>query len=326
MIQLTFISLLFSLNLLCETNSEKAFLSELNNIKNQFTEKIQSLDKPAHSGDPQSQLDIARAYLQLVAATHASKTQELRSRAWYWYNKAISNKNNKKVSSIAAKELSYSYFLEENETELRKLSKRNFAPAQYHLGKLLLKKDPQSSEAMDWLEKAGKAKHSEALKSLYQQYNNVFTQNYNPQKSLYWHTQADKNGDIEATYELARIYYSGFGKKWPEFKKDIRKANALYLKAGQHGHTEALVYLGKLYVKAKSYKHAHTVADALIQKKKSEGYYLKARLLNHGWGTQPNKEKAIQLMRTAKEKGHFLAGSDLEIMQKQLQEEKNSKK
>src|SRR6266498_326708 len=61
-------------------------------------------------------------------------------------------------------------------------------------------------------------------------------------KAFYWHRNAAENGDIEAQYNLASLYYEGKGTE-----KNLEKAFYWYQKAAKNGHKFAQIILALYY-------------------------------------------------------------------------------
>lgn len=296
-------------------SSDNRLMDELNTLNSESLQKAQQLKLNAQAGDINAQLKLAQTYMAAIAGTHISKTAFLREKAWHWYNKAMNQQTDKKASMTAEKELSYSYYLEEREDKLREMVQGRYPEGFYQLGLLLLKKDHNSSEGIQKLEAVGKQQHSKAAEKLADQYSNTFVKHYDVKKSYHWHKEAAKKGDPRYIYELARMYHYGFGDKWPEFKKDVKKANRRYVEAATYGNTDAQIYILPLSIRAKDYKNAHVLADALIKKNRAEGYFYKAEMLFQGQGLAKDKDKAIKLMKIAKTKNYHPANTALDTMQ-----------
>lgn len=296
-----------------DTNEE--LFQMLSAIKSEASERVINQLPKAKAGNPKAQLKVAQSYLAIIPGTHASKTTSLREQAWYWYEKAMTQDTDKKVARTAEKEAAYSYYLEEREDKLRAMVKGRYPEGFYQLGLLLLKKDHNSKEGIAKLEAVAKQGHVKAAEKLADQYSNYFTDHYDVKKSYQWHKEAAKKGDPRYIYELAKMYHHGFGDKWPEFEKNIRQANIHYLEASNYGNTDAQLYLIQFLLRAKNYKNAHILADELIKKKRAEGYFYKSEMLFNGQGIAVDKDKAIELMKVAKKKDYYPAGSALESME-----------
>lgn len=295
--------------------NQKQLIDELNTLKAEAEKSIVELESQT-TRSPTDQLTLARRYMEIIPATHASKVPPLREKAWHWYTKAMQQSVDKKASRTAEKELAYSYYVEEREDKLREMIKGRYPEAYYQLAMLLLKNNPDSVEAIKKLESLGK-QHTKAAEKLADQYNNPFVKYYDVRKSYQWHKEAAKKGDPKYIYELARMYHHGFGDQWPEFKMDIKQANQHYLKAANYGNVDAQIYLVSLFRRVNNYKNAHLLADELIKQKQAEGYFHKGEMFFQGQGVNVDKTKAIQLMGKAKAMDYHPAISALAAMEAQ---------
>lgn len=116
--------------------------------------------------------------------------------------------------------------------------------------------------------------------------------------------QAQKEGNDNALYSLAYMFYYGYGTK-----QDYQQALLWFLKASEHGSTSAYGYLGYMYGHGQGIKENNKKAvyyyklgvkynDADSMCDLSE-YYI------NGWGVQKNYFKALELVK----KGYQLKGS-----------------
>jgi TPR repeat protein len=283
---------------------EATFLAELKDANATAVATIEEIEPKAIAGDPNAMLNVARAYWQLVVLASGDQEQAIMETSWRWYEKAARQTDDPAIAAEAASELVENYWYQENIKGLQYWANEGHADAQFRLADRL-RRDPEGrAEAIQWYRKSAEQGHLKSVAWMASATElGTFTEIDLP-ASLQWWTKGSELGDPEMTYQLARRYHLGYGSRWPEFTKDIRKANALYLQAGNAGHVEALVYLARLFVYAKSDKNADVVTGELIRMKRPEGHFYRGELFEKGIGRDIDLEQAKYYYEKAFEMGY----------------------
>ena len=288
---------------LAQTLEEK-FLKELKEANQEAAEKVEALESRAAAGDPKAMLEIARAYWGLVPMAGGEAEPAFKAQAWAWYEKAARQQIDSEVGKEAVEELVTNYWYQEKLDGLQEWATSGNASAQYYLANRLWKEQARRSEALDWYEKAATNDHLKAIQWMANETENGWFGEANLPVSLKWLTKGAELGDLEMKYQLARRYHFAYGPRWPEFEKDMRKANQLYLDAGNAGHVESLIYLSRLFIMAKSGTNAEIVTNKLMDAKKAEGWFYRGEMYEKGVGRDLNLNKAKANYKKALEMGY----------------------
>jgi len=115
-----------------------------------------------------------------------------------------------------------------------------------------------------------------------------------------WYAIADKNGDVNATFQLALLYESGRG-----VPKNRKKGAELFAKAAKMGNSEAKYNLALLHVEGLYASPSYTKAAKLMKEAAdaglAEAHYDYGIMLNEGAGVVPDtKAGAAQIGIAAK--------------------------
>lgn len=117
-----------------------------------------------------------------------------------------------------------------------------------------------------------------------------------------WYALADKNGDVQATFELALLYQDGRGV--PENRE---KAAELFKKAAAEGHIEAKYNLALLHVEG-AYAEPNLIRAAQLLQETAEAKLPEAQydygiMLIEGAGVPPDLTAGAEQIRLAAEEG-----------------------
>ena len=115
--------------------------------------------------------------------------------------------------------------------------------------------------------------------------------------------QAEK-GEIQAQYELGRIYYMGVG-----VRIDYGKAEVWFRKAAEKGDADSQFMLGGLYHFGQSVPHDEGKAFLWVMKAAQQGHgdaeFFISTCYSEGWGVAKNDAQSIAWLRKGAEQGHL---------------------
>ena len=176
----------------------------------------------------------------------------------------------------------------------------------------------------------------------------------NPEQAYYWFNEASKKGDAAGMYNLGSCYRDGFGveedaeqaAEW--FKKsadlgnvsamkdlaeyyqevlvDEKKTKIWYLKAAESGDAEAQNKIGVIYANEGNDSEAIKWYQKAMEQKNAWATRNYAICLFNGYGCNVNTARAIDMMQEAISLGLSQAEEDLEIMLKNISDEKEIEK
>ena len=282
-------------------------MEELNEANAEAAENVAKLTPQAEAGDAEAQLELARAYWAMVVMAKSDIQETVKETSWSWYEKVVEQTKDLKVKAEATKELATNYWYQEKMDGLQSLAEKGVADAQYYLADRLSSSNETMKQAIEWYEKAAENGKTESMAWLASNFQLGMVVEQDVKKAFEWLKKGAEAGDPEMTYELATKYHNGFGSFWPEFEKDIRKANELYQKAANAGHTGAQIYLAKLLIYAKLGANAEVVTGWLLDKEVAEGYFYRGRMYELGIGRDMNLDKALAHYQVALKKGYLQA-------------------
>lgn len=210
------------------------------------------MKKPAEAGNVQAQ--------KLLAELHYYQKEEAESRKWYL---KAANQNDTHSQCI----LAFFYIQEKNITQAlfwyEKAAARNDKTALFNLGAIysngvLVSKDYKKAKV--YYEKAANLNHAGAqyrLGNIYADVDNDF------QKAFEWHKKAADNGDVDAKFLVAGLYYSGI-----DVEKDYENAKKLFLELAKKNHSNALYMLAVMHEDdekdmQKALEYYHKAAEGL---------------------------------------------------------------
>jgi len=123
-------------------------------------------------------------------------------------------------------------------------AKKDYAPAQFNLARMLVVDPERVSEGVSWMEKAAEnGSRKGMLFCAVSSLEGASGFEKDPAAALKWLTKADEAGVPEAKLYLGRMYQAGFG-----VEKDVEKAKALVSEAADTGLDDALHYLASSYL------------------------------------------------------------------------------
>lgn len=132
----------------------------------------------------------------------------------------------------------------------------------------------------------------------------------NPAEAVRWYQLADKQGDPNAAFALARAYIEGAG-----VKQDHAKAKEYFERAAAKNHPAALYNLGIMAIEGEI-QDFNKAAD-LFKRGMALGnidcIYTLALLHREGQGVEKNEEEATRLLKRAADEHHIAAMVDYAI-------------
>lgn len=119
--------------------------------------------------------------------------------------------------------------------------------------------------------------------------------------------EAAVGGDMEAQYQLGRIYDEGKG-----IPRNSKEAAYWYRRAARNGHTEALLALGKAFKSGEGVLQDNRIAAEnfwrAAERGNAEGAYLFATMLQNGEGVERDLPRALKYYMQAAEADYRDAG------------------
>lgn len=119
--------------------------------------------------------------------------------------------------------------------------------------------------------------------------------------------EAAVGGDMEAQYQLGRIYDEGKG-----IPRNSKEAAYWYRRAARNGHTEALLALGKAFKSGEGVLQDNRIAAEnfwrAAERGNAEGAYLFATMLQSGEGVERDLPRALKYYMQAAEADYRDAG------------------
>ena len=125
-----------------------------------------------------------------------------------------------------------------------KAAEKDYAPAQFNLGKLMIDDPERGGNGVAWMRKAAENGSRPAL--LFASIGSLDGSGgfeRDPSEAFKWLTMADERGIPEAKFYLGRMYQAGYG-----LDKDLDKARALVIAASENGVDDAMLFLAASYL------------------------------------------------------------------------------
>lgn len=130
-------------------------------------------------------------------------------------------------------------------------------------------------------------------------------------------TELANNGNIQAMYDLGRLYERGRGTN-----KNLTQAIKWFQQAASNGNSAAQARLGILYFEGRgvkqNYRKAYTYLSAAAKENSPSALFQLANMYELGTGVTQNLQKAIAWYKKADKNGHYLAKAKVTRLEKSL--------
>ena len=273
-------------------------------IEQNGVEAVYWLTKAAEQGNADAQMTLGRMYQENSMGVEENDFEAMR-----WYQKAF-----EQGAAYAQEGLNEVT----EKIKYKKEADQGIASAQYMLAIMYYRGDGTTmdwSKAAHWHAQAAKQGHIEAQEKLAWMYEHGEGVEKNDVEAVFWYEKAvsqgsdfmidslnharqrlkfandAKQGDAEAQYQFAQMYYQGNG-----VKQDFSEAVLWYKKAAEQGHAAAQDNLGKMYGTGKGVEQNYTEAAQWHTKAAKQGHaeakYNISWLYENGKGVRKNTAEA----------------------------------